>query len=97
MKRALVTFMKEMDVTVYVPDDCDEAELRRVAEEVAAGGMREWDDPDWEVDMVGKLKEADTPPSSRNDHVCLSDSRDDIIAPEDASWWKAEVADAPED
>ncbi len=87
MKCANVTFTKEMSVTVFVPDDCDDAELRRVAEEIAAGGMREWDDPDWEV-SAGKLQKTSSLPNPNDDHVCLSDDRDDIVSPIDANWWK---------
>jgi hypothetical protein len=69
MKRASVEFTKTIDVTVYVPESMTQAEINRIAEDLAFEDMNGWDDPPWEA-FVGRLQTVDVP-----DADCVLETR----------------------
>ncbi len=48
MKKASVTFQKEIAVTLFVPEGMDDDAIQELVDEVAQDGLRAWDDPAWE-------------------------------------------------
>jgi hypothetical protein len=51
MKRMFVTFEKSMTVTLYAPPDMGDAEIEELAHDLAANGLRGWDDPAWDASV----------------------------------------------
>lgn len=104
MKQVYIEFEKKIEVTAYVPEDMTKEDIAKLAQDVAWDGLRDWDDPDWEV-YVGQILVEDIAdetlklgePNKYGYRKCLSpalstglvvnDSRDDLVQPEDATWW----------
>lgn len=60
MKQVYIEFEKKIEVTVYVPEDTTSEEVERLANDLAADGLRNWDDPNWEV-YVGQMHAEEIP------------------------------------
>lgn len=48
MQHVYIEFEKKIAVTVYVPEDTTAEQIEDIAKELAAEGLRDWDDPEWE-------------------------------------------------
>ena len=78
MKQVYIEFEKKIEVTAYVPEDMTDEAVRLMAEVVAQDGLRDWDDPDWQVYVGQSYVEeiADEslklgPPNKYGYRVCL--------------------------
>lgn len=55
MKQVYIEFEKKIEVTLWAPESMAEDQIREIANDVAADGLRDWDDPEWEV-YVGQIR-----------------------------------------
>lgn len=64
----LITFTKEVEVTVYAPEDATTAEVRMAAEGAAETLDQNWDVPEWDV-TIGAFRERVLPDEHRQPRV----------------------------
>jgi hypothetical protein len=83
-RQAEIVWTKQIKVTVYAPEDMSAEDLRRLARHVSIDGLRDWDEPSWST-LVGVVRDVEYPVLS--DAVVVSDTRDDFVCAEDATWW----------
>ena len=85
MKQAEVVWTKQIKVTIYAPEDMTAKDVRRLAWVVSVDGLRDWDEPAWST-LVGVVRDVDLVMPGE---VVVSDTRDDLVLAEDATWWVA--------
>jgi hypothetical protein len=60
MQRVSVTFERSVDVVLYVPENMPLEEIKKVADDLAFDGLRDWDPPEWEA-VIGRRTPAEIP------------------------------------
>ncbi len=62
-KIATISFQKKFDIQVLVPADATADAVYTIAEREVADGLRDFDDPEWDAELMA-LKEVDVDPAS---------------------------------
>lgn len=88
MKKCSVSFEFTIDFRVLVPDHLDEADVARIAHELATDpwAMRDWMDGDEWFVHVSKVVEAKPEDLSGPDVFAVCDEGESFVNLEDAGW-----------
>jgi len=85
MKKYSITFTREYDFDLYVPEDMTDDEVQDLADSVAYSELSDWFVPDWAA-YISTASQSDKT-DLHAEHV-VSDDKTDIVVGCDASWWR---------
>lgn len=82
-REAEIVWTKQIKVMVAMPESMTKEDVIKLARTCAADGLRDWDEPAWST-LVGVVRDVELVMPGE---VVVSDTRDDLVLAEDATWW----------
>jgi hypothetical protein len=89
VRHAFVTFTREMEILVAVPDGVSEEKVVELAEDMAGDPYKldhHWDPPDWEASV--RMLEKDVRIREKDQVFPISDEGNDFVHKVDATWYR---------